>query len=97
MTADEVARYAMQDYVAESDAEPRRVWFRRREVIAVAVVALAQFGLFAWAMGVADRADAKAARLDAEMLLLQQRCVIYEDGSATCPADTFDLGARRRG
>lgn len=45
---------------------------------------------FMWACGMAERANLRADRAESEMVLLQQRCVVYNDMSAVCPADTFE-------
>lgn len=70
-----------------------RPWVRLVEVVVGATVG----GLVALAVFVpqltASRLD--LGRADAERRILQDRCVIYVDGSASCPAGTFDAGGAK--
>lgn len=86
MTADEVAAYAMTGYTKPD----RTTTVTYRTLVAFLVgTALLVLG-FMWACGMAERANLRADRSEADMLLLQTRCTVFEDMSATCPAGTFE-------
>lgn len=63
------------------------------EVIVGSVVG----GLVALAVIVPQLGDAHAAtvRADHDRALMERVCTFYVNGSATCPAGTFEVGARR--